>query len=185
MTTVLDEQVLNRLMSGISTRGYEQAALCVHETFGIKKSSVTRHFIRATARKLETFLNRDLSRHDIVAIFIDGKRLAETDMIVALGITIEGQKILLRFVEASTENQREVQEFIQRLLDRVLETEQEILFIIDGAKGLYRGIKANLAEKTLIQRCQWHTRGNGISYLCKEPARRLRQKMQVAYQRPS
>ena len=87
-TKVLDQQVLNRLICGISQRQYEQVALCVPETFGIKKSSVSRHFIRTTARKLETFLTRDLSQQDIMAIFIDGKRLAETDMIVALGITI-------------------------------------------------------------------------------------------------
>lgn len=181
----LDEQVLNRLICGISTRHYEQAAACVPETFGIKKSSVSRHFIRTTARKLETFLNRDLSQHDIVAIFIDGKHLAETDMIVALGITMEGEKLLLGFVEASTENQRVTQEFIQRLLDRGLRTEQEILFIIDGAKGLYQGIKKSLAEKALIQRCQWHKRENVVSYLSKEQARRFRHKMQAAYQQPS
>ncbi len=70
-TKVLDHQVLNRLICGISQRQYEQAALCVPETFGIKKSSVSRHFIRTTARKLETFLNRDLSQHDLVAIFIE------------------------------------------------------------------------------------------------------------------
>ncbi len=184
-TKVLDHQVLNRVIRGISQRQYEQAALCVPETFGIKKSSVSRHFIRTTARKLETFLTRDLSQHDIVAIFIDGKRLAETDMIVALGITIEGQKILLGFVEASTENQRVSQDFIQQLLDRGLKTEQEILFIIDGAKGLYKGIKAKLAEKALIQRCQWHKRENVVSYLSKEQARRIRQKLQTAYQQPS
>lgn len=184
-TKVLDHQVLNRLIGGISQRRYEQAALCVPETFGIKKSSVSRHFIRTTARKLETFLNRDLSQHDIVAIFIDGKRLAETDMIVALGITMEGEKILLGFVEASTENQRVAKEFIQRLMDRGLKTEQEILFIIDGSKGLYQGIKTSLAEKALIQRCQWHKRENVVSYLSQEPARRFRQKLQAAYQQPS
>ncbi len=184
-TKVLDHQVLNRVIRGISQRQYEQAALCVPETFGIKKSSVSRHFIRTTARKLETFLTRDLSQHDIVAIFIDGKRLAETDMIVALGITLEGQKILLGFVEASTENQRVSQDFIQQLLDRGLKTEQEILFIIDGAKGLYKGIKAKLAEKALIQRCQWHKRENVVSYLSREQAKRFRQKMQTAYQQPS
>jgi putative transposase len=184
-TTVLDDRVLNRLICGISTRQYEQAAACVPETFGIKKSSISRHFIRTTARRLETFLNRDLSRHDIVAIFIDGKRLAETDMIVALGITMEGEKLLLGFVEASTENQRVAKEFIQRLMDRGLKTEQEILFIIDGSKGLYQGIKASLAEKALIQRCQWHKRENVVSYLSKEQARRFRQKLQAAYQQPS
>ena len=65
-TKVLDHQVLHRVINGISQRQYEQAALCVPETFGIKKSSVSRHFVRTTAQRLETFLNRDLSQKDIV-----------------------------------------------------------------------------------------------------------------------
>lgn len=184
-TTVMDQQVLNRLIHGISQRQYEQAAICVPETFGIKKSSVSRHFLRSTAQKLETFQTRDLGQHDLVAIFMDGKRLSEIDMIIAMGITMGGEKILLGFVEASTENQRVIQEFLRGLLDRGLKIDREILFIIDGAKGLYKGIKAVLAEKALIQRCQWHKRENVVSYLGKGQARRYRQKLQGAYQQPS
>jgi transposase-like protein len=184
-TGVLDKQILQRLINGISTRQYEQAAVCIPETFGIKKNSVSRHFIRTTARKLETFFNRDLSQEDIVAIFIDGKHLADADMIVALGITLAGKKLLLGFVEANTENHRVAQGFIQQLMDRGLKTDREILFIIDGAKGLYKGIKSLLAEKALIQRCQWHKRENVVSYLSKEQARRFRQKLQAAYQQPT
>jgi putative transposase len=181
-TKILDHQVQNRLIRGISQRQYEQAALCVPVTFGIKKSSISRYFIRTASRKLEMFLSRDLSQHDIAAIFIDGKRLADIDMIVALGITTDGNKILLGFVEASTENHRVAKEFIQRLLNRGLKTEQEILFIIDGAKGLYKGIKDSLVEKALIQKRQWHKRENVVSYMSKEQARRFRQKLQTAYQ---
>jgi len=184
-TKVLDHQVLHRVINGISQRQYEQAALCVPETFGIKKSSVSRHFVRTTAQRLETFLNRDLSQKDIVAIFMDGKRLAEIDMIVAMGITMSGEKILLGFVEATTENQRVIQEFLRRLLERGLSFDREILFIIDGAKGLYKGIKATLAEKALIQRCQWHKRENVVSHLSRGQARRFRQKLQRAYEQPS
>jgi len=48
----------------------------VPATFGIKKSGISRKFIRASARKLKECLERDLSGYDIVSIFIDGKGFA-------------------------------------------------------------------------------------------------------------
>ncbi len=42
----IDEVVFKRLINGISTRKYEKAALEVPATFGIKKSSISRKFIR-------------------------------------------------------------------------------------------------------------------------------------------
>lgn len=181
----IDERILAHVINGISTRKYERAAEAVPECFGVKKSSVSRKFIVATAKKLEAFFQRDLSGEDIVAIFIDGKRLAETDMILALGVTMEGKKIILGFIEASTENQVVCKDFIHDLLERGLHSDQEILFIIDGAKGLYKGIKAVLKEKALIQRCQWHKRENVLSYLNEAARRRFREKLQAAYQKPA
>src|SRR5208282_1156602 len=93
----LDEVALSRVINGISQGKYERAAEHVPETFGIKKSSISKKFIRASARRLEEFMNRSLAGYDIVAIFIDGKHFAENEMVIALGITIEGDKILLGF----------------------------------------------------------------------------------------
>ena len=86
----IDEVVFKRLINGISTRKYEKAALEVPATFGIKKSSISRKFIRASARKLKECLERDLSGYDIVSIFIDGKGFAENEVIIDLGITLTG-----------------------------------------------------------------------------------------------
>ena len=46
---------------------------------------------------------------------------------------MEGEKVLLGFVETSMENHRICKEFLQRLIDRGLRTDNEILFVIDGA----------------------------------------------------
>lgn len=100
----LDELALARVINGLSQGKYERAAEHVPETFGIKKSSVSRKFIRASAKRLEAFLNRDLSAHDIVAIFIDGKFFAENELVIALGVTLSGEKVILGFVETSTKN---------------------------------------------------------------------------------
>jgi hypothetical protein len=63
---VIDEIVLSRFINGISQGKYERAVSEVPETFGIKKTSVCRKFIKASAARLREFLERDLSGYDIV-----------------------------------------------------------------------------------------------------------------------
>ena len=136
----IDGVVFKRLINGISTRKYEKATLEVPATFGIKKSSASRKFIRASARKFKECLERDLSGYDIVSIYIDGKGFAENEIIIiALGITLEGEKVILGFIESSTENGRVCRDFMNELINRGLNTDNEILFVIDGAKGIYKG----------------------------------------------
>jgi putative transposase len=182
---LIDQMALTRVIHGISQRDYERAAIQVPETFGIKKTAVNRRFIRASARKLKEFLERDLSCHDIVAIFIDGKTFAENEIVIALGVTIEGEKILLGFVETSTENHVVCRQFINGLRERGLATDNPILFILDGGKGLYKGVKEAMGGKAVIQRCQWHKRENVISHLGKEQQEGFRAKLQAAYSQPT
>ena len=181
----IDEVVFKRLINGISTRKYEKAALDVPATFGIKKSSVSRKFIRASARKLKECLERDLSGYDIVSIFIDGKGFAENEVIVAFGVTLEGKKVILGFIESSTENAQVCRDFMNELINRGLNTDNEILFVIDGAKGIHKGIKSALSKKAVIQRCQWHKRENILKYLDKSHQSNFRRKLQSAYEQPT
>ena len=182
---VVDDMALKRVINGMSQRDYHKAAIAVPETFGIKKTSVCRRFIRASGKKLKEFLERDLSEHDIVAIFIDGKWFAENEIVIALGVTVEGDKVLLGFVETSTENHKVCKQFLLSLRDRGLNLEREILFIVDGGKGLHKGIREVMGDKTVIQRCQWHKRENVVSYLDKENQAAFRRKLQAAYGLPT
>jgi transposase-like protein len=127
-------------------------------------------------------MERDLSDHDIVAIFIDGKHFADNEIVIALGVTIDGEKVLLGFVETSTENHTVCKAFLNSLKDRGLNLDQEILFIVDGAKGLSKGVKEVMGKKAIIQRCQWHKRENVVSYLDKKNQKIFRRKLQAAYQ---
>jgi transposase-like protein len=63
--------------------------------------------------------------------------------------------------------------------------ENEILFIIDGAKGLYKGVKEALGSQAVIQRCQWHKRENVAKYLDKKLQPQFRRKLQAAYEQPT
>jgi hypothetical protein len=182
---VIDDIVLRRVINGIAQGRYEKAAIEVPETFGIKKTAVCRRFIRASAKRLREFLERDLSCHDIVAIFMDGKTFAENEIVIALGITIDGDKVLLGFVETNTENHRVCRDFINSLLERGLRMESEILFVVDGGKGLYKGIKEVMGDKAIVQRCQWHKRENVMKYLSESRKPYFRRKLQAAYEQPT
>ena len=183
--THLDELALSRVINGISQGKYERAAEHVPETFGVKKSSISQKFIRASSRRLQQFLERDLSEHDIVAIFIDGKFFADNEMVIALGVTTTGVKVLLGFIETSTENHVICRDFLNGLKQRGLKLDQEILFVIDGGKGIYKGIREVMGENALIARCQWHKRENVLQYLAKEKRDTFRKKLQNAYEQPS
>jgi putative transposase len=154
----------------------------VPATFGIKNSSISRKFIRVSARKLKVYLERDLSGYDIVSIFIDGKGFAENEVIIGLGITLAGEKVVLGFIESITENHLVCRDFRNELINRGLSTDNKILFIIDVAKGIYKGIRITLSDKAVIQRCQWYKRENILKYLYKRHQSNFRQKLQSAYE---
>ena len=179
---LIDDMALSRVINGISQGKYERAVMEVPETFGIKKTSVCRRFIRASGKRLRDFLERDLSGHDCVAIFMDGKTFAENQVVIALGVTMGGEKILLGFVETNTENHVACRDFLNSLKDRGLKMDNEILFVIDGGKGLYKGIKEVMGDKALVQRCQWHKRENVVKYLAEERKSHFRRRLQAAYE---
>ena len=104
---------------------------------------------------------------------------------IALGVTIEGDKALLGFVETGTENHKVCKQFLLSLRDRGLNLDKEILFAIDGGKGLHKGVREVMGEKAVIQRCQWHKRENVVSYLDKKNQESFRRKLQAAYELPT
>ena len=183
---VIEEMALRRVINGISMRKYEEAALSIPETFGISRDSVSRRWIRASARKLAALNERSLSAYDIVAIFMDGKHFStDHEIIVALGVTISGEKVILGIVETSTENYVVCRDFVRGLLERGLRADDPMLCIIDGGKGLHKGLKAVLGDQAVIQRCQWHKRENVLKYLPQSRQGEFRRKLQGAYEKPT
>ena len=88
---------------------------------GRSGSTVSRAFIEASAAKLRALQERDLSREDVVALVLDGKTFAESTMVVALGITMTGEKRFLGFVETDTENEKVLTPFLRSLVERGLD----------------------------------------------------------------
>jgi transposase-like protein len=181
----IDDMALSRVINGISQGKYERAVMDVPDTFGIKKTSVCRRFIRSSSKRLQEFLSRDLSPYDCVAVVMDGKTFAENGIVIALGITLSGEKVLLGFIETSTENHVACRDFLYEMRDRGLKLDNEILFVIDGGKGLYKGIQEVMGEKAIIQRCQWHKRENVLKYLPEHKKAHYRSRLQAAYEQPT
>ena len=177
----LDEGMLLRVLKGISCRNYEACAQAVPETFGISASSVSRRFVKASSKKLKQFQERSLDDYDFVALFIDGKSFADEQMVIALGVTMDGQKIPLGFVESATENERVCRQLIQDLIRRGLNYDQGLLVVLDGSKGLYSAVTKALKGYVRVHRCQWHKRENVVSYLPEAERSRIRRKLQKAY----
>ena len=177
-----DEGVLKRILHGLSCRSYEACAEAVPEAFGLKGSTVSRRFIRASAKQLERLCERQLEGYDFVVLIVDGKSFGSDEMVIALGVTSDGRKVLLGFIQTGAENERVCREMLEGLLERGLRIESGLLCVIDGAKGLRKAIYGVFGNKALIQRCQWHKRENVVGYLPKSMQPSMRRKLQGAYQ---
>jgi transposase-like protein len=174
--------VFKKILAGLSCRQYEACAEAIPETFGLSPSTVSRRFVQASAKRLQELLERDLSGQDFVALFMDGKTFAADEMVIALGVTLTGEKVILGLVQTATENEKVIKEFLGQLLDRGLTIEEGILVVIDGSKGMRAAIRKAFRDKAVIQRCQWHKRENVVSYLPQAQQKAWRKKLQQAYE---
>lgn len=169
------------MLHGISCRDYERAAAAIPEAIGLSKSQVSKEFIKVSAEKLKEFEGRDVSKLDIVAVFLDGKTFSDDTMVIALAVTLDGAKIPIGFVQTETENDKAIGEFLSTLVRRGLKMDDGLLFVIDGSKGMESAIKKVFKKRAVIQRCQWHKRENVLSYLPKERHGYYRRKLRDAY----
>lgn len=180
-----EDLVFKKVLAGLSCRKYQACAEAIPETFGLSPSTLSRRFVQSSTKQLEALLERDLSDHDIVALFMDGKAFATDEMIIVLGVTLNGEKVFLGVVQTATENEKVTKEFLNQLLDRGLKIEEGLLVIIDGSKGLRAAVGKAFHDQAIIQRCQWHKRENVVSYLPKSQQKPWRKKLQQAYEQPT
>jgi len=184
-TELLDQLTLERMLAKLSCRRYqaglEPVGAAVEQTAtGTSKSAVSRRFVAATERALAELLAADLSGLDLVALMVDGVRVAEHCCVVALGITLDGTKVPLGLAEGATENATVVRDLLAGLRDRGLDTTRPILVVIDGAKALRRAV-TDVFDHPVIQRCQLHKLRNVTDRLPEAVASTVAKKMRRAY----
>ena len=161
--------VLERMLAGVSTRRYRRTQEPVGEEVEIgarstSKSAVSRTFVERTREALGELMSRQLADLRLAVMMLDGLELKGRMMIVALGITTEGVKIPLGLWEGSTENATVATALLSDLVERGLDPEQGMLFVIDGSKALRKAVRSVFGEVP-VQRCIRHKERNVIRHL--------------------
>src|SRR5208282_4015256 len=151
-------RVLNQILLGVSTRGYEQslepppAAMVVR---GASKSAASRHLIARMTDKLREQLKRRLDELELLVLMLDGIEVAHHTVVVALGILTDGRKVVLGLWLGSTENAALCTALLNDLLGR----------------GIRRALSDVLGDLAVVQRCRVHKKRNILDHL--PPNRKL------------
>jgi putative transposase len=166
----LTRAVMDRMLAGVSTRKYASVGEPVgeeveQESSATSKSTVSELFIERTTTSLGELMSRRLDDVRLAVMMLDGMEIADRTHVVALGISTEGVKIPLGLWEGSTENATLARTLLADLVDRGLDPEQAILFVIDGGKAIRRAIKDVFGEHALVHRCHRHKERNVIDLL--------------------
>ncbi len=180
----VNDGLLTAVLLGLSTGDYQRVAQELTDSFGLSRASVSDRFIQASAERLQHFQERDLSHHPFIGLLVDGKTIANQQMIIAVGVTLDGQKIPLDFVQATTENAESITELFRRLCDRGVDPSPGLLVVIDGGKGLRKAVEQVFGDWALVQRCQYHKRENIVSYLSEGDQATFRSRLNRAYGTP-
>ena len=163
----IGETVIKSAIRGVSSRNYEGVVVASCEGFGMKKSSVSREFIKASAKKVKELCERRFDETRFVIILIDGVHYAGVTMLVAMGVTIKGEKVILGLKQGASENARVCTDLLESITDRGVSSDQPALFVLDGAKALKTAVLRVFGKYAVIQRCRFHKRENIKSYIPK------------------
>lgn len=182
----LTRAVMDRMLAGVSTRKFAAVGEPVGEeveasSSATSKTSVSEMFVERTATALEELMSRRLDDVRLAVMMLDGMQIAERTHVVALGITTDGVKIPLGLWEGSTENATLARTLLADLVDRGLDPEQAVLFVIDGGKALRRAIKDVFGEHALVHRCHRHKERNVCDLLPESHRDQVRARMRAAW----
>jgi transposase-like protein len=163
----LQQAVARQLTRQCSTRNYEGAIDSCLKGYGIKRSSVSRHWKAATAKELEALMQRPIPK-DLLVLMIDSKFFGGDCLAAAIGIDLAGRKHVLGIWHGATENATVVKGLLEDLVARGLESERKMLIVLDGAKALRKAVQMVLGEQGLVQRCRIHKLRNVLDQLPEE-----------------
>lgn len=177
----MPESTLAKMVNGVSCRRYERVVDLARAGFGVKKSSVSRGFVRASAEQLQQLSLRRFDQERFAVIYIDAQPYAGEMMVVALGITIAGEKRLLGLRQGATENAAVCVSLLEELRERGVQTDMPTLFVLDGAKALRSAVGRVWGKFAVVQRCQVHKKRNVEAHLPDKHHDELRRQLNLAY----
>lgn len=161
----MPEAVLRRMVRGVSCRDYEGVVDLGARAVGVKRSSVSRAFVKASAREVQALAERRFDGVRFPAIFIDGVDFDGEMMIVVLGVESDGSKRVLGVRQGATENAVVVRSLIEEMRERGLCCDQPTLFVLDGSKALRKAVVDVWGPNAVIQRCQVHKKRNVLAHV--------------------
>lgn len=182
----LTRAVMERMLAGVSTRKFARVGEPVGtdveaSSSATSKSTISELFVERTATALEELMSRRLDDVRLAVMMLDGMDIAERTHVVALGVSTEGVKIPLGLWEGSTENATLARTLLADLVDRGLDPDQAILFVIDGGKALRKAIKDVFGPHALIHRCHRHKERNVGDLLPERDRDQVRARMRAAW----
>ena len=183
---VLEQVVLERVLASVSMRRYQSTNEPVgsdvtRQERSTSKSAVSRVFIERTRTALGELMARRLDDVRLAVLMLDGIDLKERTHIVCLGITTQGVKIPLGLWEGSTENATIATALLADLVERGLDPEQGILFVLDGGKALRNAVRSVFGEAALVQRCIRHKERNVTDHLPERDRPAVRRRLRAAW----
>lgn len=178
---VMQRQIWERVMRGLTMRGYGPTVRECAPAFGINKSAVSDRFIAASGQRVEDLRKRNLSKLRLCALVMDGVEYRGEHFVVALGINKTGAKTVLGFHQGASENQQICDRLLDDLAGRGLDLHQGFLVVLDGSRGLRASVRKHCGERVLVQRCQLHKRRNVCEHFADEQQSHWDRKLANAY----
>ena len=176
----LQQAVARQVTRQCSTRDYEGAIDGCLKGYGIKRSSVSRHWKAATAKELESLMQRPVPK-DLLVLMIDSKFFGGDCLVACIGIDSQGRKHVLGLWHGATENSTVVKGLLEDLVSRGLESERKMLIVLDGAKALRKAVQMVLGEQGLVQRCRVHKLRNVLDQLPEEKKAQASWRLRAAW----
>ena len=181
-TKKLQQKLAEKVFLGIHLRDYDRVSREFAESYGLSASTVSRAFQEYSAQVLREMEERDLSQDTYVMLMFDATKIQNKHILICTGVTVEGTKQFLGFVELSTENAEAITGFLMKLVDQGLRCAHGLLCVMDGAKGIKKAVQDVFGDYARIQRCMWHKRENVVGKLQrKEDQDPLRKELNQAY----
>jgi len=168
---LLEETIPLLYVEGLSTRDFKRALKPLWGKSGLSRSSVSRAN-KALKQAFNNWRRRDLSLEDIIYLFLDGVYLGvrgnsrnKEAVLVAHGITREGERVVLHLSLGGRESTESWKGVLNDLVERGLN--KPLLLVTDGNPGLLKAIK-DIWPEVPRQRCAVHRIRNVLARVPKK-----------------
>lgn len=174
------EELLEKILRGVSEQKYSETVLGAVRAFGVSPSAVSLKMVELTAHKLKDFQTRSLAAYTPFALFLDTVHRGGEAFLVALGVDLNGVKMALGFWQGSSENHEICEALFRDLERRGLALSRRILFVTDGGSGLRKALRERFGKKLVHQRCAIHKTRNLQRHLAKRYRSEAHQRFTIA-----